>query len=276
MRVRNVLNRHEQSFTCPVPGKSAHCQSIRPVCVSLPVGRGRAAASHTGRTACRAWCEPLRSAPPRRRAGTSRANTHSARTYTPGSAQNLTPGSSPAAWLTVRSAGSLPRVTTWLHPLSGMWYLCSKRSVPAARLAIGSALAISIALRHSGQMMQRGPSAVHRPGHAADADPRGGHEPVAVPESLWTNADDRLPRAPLGRVEGGDGIVEGRDVADVRPQPSVPHPLHDLTQLATIGLDNEVDRQAARRAAPRAVRRRTPAFPRPGSALRTASGCLRR
>src|SRR5215469_8655752 len=62
----------------------------------------------------------------------------------------------------------------------------------------------------------------------------------------WTNADDRLPADPLGRIEGGDGVVEGRDVADVRPQPSVPHPLHDLTQLATIGLDNEVDRQAVR------------------------------
>src|SRR5436853_3793350 len=58
------------------------------------------------------------------------------------------------------------------------------------------------------------------------------------------NADDRLPRAPLGRVEGGDGIVEGRDVADVRPQSSVPHPLDNLTQLGTIRLDNEVDRQA--------------------------------
>src|SRR5206468_5147568 len=60
-----------------------------------------------------------------------------------------------------------------------------------------------------------------------------------------TNADDRLPRASLGRVEGGDSIVEGRDVADVRPQTSVPHPLDDLSQLGTIGLDNEVDRQAA-------------------------------
>ena len=40
------------------------------------------------------------------------------------------------------------------------------------------------------------------------------------------------------------GIVEGRDVADVRPQLSVPHPLDDLTQLGTIGLDNEVDREA--------------------------------
>src|SRR6266568_5843200 len=68
--------------------------------------------------------------------------------------------------------------------------------------------------------------------------------PVAVPESSRTNADDRLPLASLGRVEGGDGIVEGRDVADVRPQPSVTHPLDDLTQLGAIGLDNEVDRQA--------------------------------
>src|SRR6516164_7892893 len=59
-----------------------------------------------------------------------------------------------------------------------------------------------------------------------------------------TNADDRLPLASLGRVQGGDSIVEGRDVADVRPQPSVTHSLDDLAQLGTIGLDNEVDRQA--------------------------------
>src|SRR5262249_2477418 len=59
---------------------------------------------------------------------------------------------------------------------------------------------------------------------------------------LRTNADNRLPRAAPGRVEGGDGIVEGRDAADVRPQSSVTHPLDDLTQLGTIGLDNEVDR----------------------------------
>jgi hypothetical protein len=61
---------------------------------------------------------------------------------------------------------------------------------------------------------------------------------------LAANADDRLPIASLGRVEGGDGFVEGRDVADVRSQSSVPHPLDDLTQLGAIGLDNEVDRQA--------------------------------
>src|SRR5439155_838667 len=61
---------------------------------------------------------------------------------------------------------------------------------------------------------------------------------------LWPNADDRLPAVPLGRVEGGDGVVEGCDVADVGPQSSVPHSLDDLTQLAAIGLDDEVDRQA--------------------------------
>src|SRR5436189_3581915 len=69
-------------------------------------------------------------------------------------------------------------------------------------------------------------------------------KPRILPESSRANANDRLPRASLGRVEGGDGIVEGRDGADVRPQSSVPHPLDDLTQLGTIGLDNEVDSQA--------------------------------
>src|SRR5262245_4070065 len=59
-----------------------------------------------------------------------------------------------------------------------------------------------------------------------------------------TNADDRLPRAPLGRVEGGGGIGEVGGGGDGRPQSSTPHPLDDLTQLGTIGLDNEVDRQA--------------------------------
>src|SRR5215472_14842461 len=59
-----------------------------------------------------------------------------------------------------------------------------------------------------------------------------------------TNADDCLPLASLGPVEGGDGVVEGRDVADVRPQSSVTHPLDDLTQLGAIGHENKVDRQA--------------------------------
>src|SRR5947209_17985447 len=58
--------------------------------------------------------------------------------------------------------------------------------------------------------------------------------------------DDRLPVASLGRVERGDGVVEGCDAADVGPQSSVAHPLDDLTQLAAIALDNEVDRPAVR------------------------------
>jgi hypothetical protein len=59
-------------------------------------------------------------------------------------------------------------------------------------------------------------------------------------------ADDRLPVASLGRVQGGDGIVEGCDVADVRPQSSVTHPLDDLTQLGTIGFDSTVRPSAGR------------------------------
>jgi hypothetical protein len=47
-------------------------------------------------------------------------------------------------------------------------------------------------------------------------------------------------------VEGGDGIVEGHDGGEVSPQSSIPHTLDDLAQLGTIGLDNEVDRQAVR------------------------------
>ena len=61
------------------------------------------------------------------------------------------------------------------------------------------------------------------------------------------NADDRLPRASFGRVEGADGIVESGDGADVRAQPSVPHSLNDLAQLGAIGFDDEVDRQAVGR-----------------------------
>src|SRR6516164_4528041 len=57
--------------------------------------------------------------------------------------------------------------------------------------------------------------------------------------------DDRLSLDPLGRVEGGDGIVEGSHVADVCPQPTIPGALNDLTQLEAIGYDDEVDSQAA-------------------------------
>ena len=68
------------------------------------------------------------------------------------------------------------------------------------------------------------------------------------------NADDRLSLDPFGRVEGGDGIVEGSYLADVCPQPTMPDPLGDLTQLGAIGYDDEVDSQAAREAAPRSGR----------------------
>jgi len=45
------------------------------------------------------------------------------------------------------------------------------------------------------------------------------------------NADDRLSLDPLGRVEGGNRIVEGSHVADVCPQPTNPDPLDELTQF---------------------------------------------
>src|SRR5262249_40669819 len=59
-----------------------------------------------------------------------------------------------------------------------------------------------------------------------------------------THADDRLPLDPLGRVEGGNRIVEGSHVADVCPQPTIPDPLDELTQLDAIGYDDEVNREA--------------------------------
>src|SRR6516225_2638540 len=67
---------------------------------------------------------------------------------------------------------------------------------------------------------------------------------TARPPGFLTNADDRLPRAPLGRVEGGDSFVKGRDAADVRPQSSVARPPDNLTQLGAIGYDDEVNRPA--------------------------------
>src|SRR4051794_18100067 len=67
----------------------------------------------------------------------------------------------------------------------------------------------------------------------------------AIPESLRTNADDRLSPYPLGPVERGNGIVEGSHVADVCPQPTIPGALDDFTQLGAIGYDDEVDSSAA-------------------------------
>src|SRR6476660_10547542 len=58
------------------------------------------------------------------------------------------------------------------------------------------------------------------------------------------NADDRLSLDLLGRVEGVDGVIEGRDVADVRPHSSVTCPPDNLTQLGAIGYDDEVNREA--------------------------------
>jgi hypothetical protein len=52
-----------------------------------------------------------------------------------------------------------------------------------------------------------------------------------VSASLWANPDDRLALGPFGRVEGGDGIVEGRDVSDVRPQPTIPDSLDDSNHV---------------------------------------------
>src|ERR1700758_4115812 len=59
------------------------------------------------------------------------------------------------------------------------------------------------------------------------------------------NADDRLSLDPFGPLEGGDGIVEGSHFADVCPQPTIPDPLDDVTQLGAIGYDDEVYSQAA-------------------------------
>ena len=58
------------------------------------------------------------------------------------------------------------------------------------------------------------------------------------------NADDRLSLDPLGRIEGGDRIIQGRDVADVRAHSSVTRPLDNLTQLGAIGYDDEVNCQS--------------------------------
>ena len=58
------------------------------------------------------------------------------------------------------------------------------------------------------------------------------------------NADDRLSLDPLGRVEGGNGVIEGSHFADVCPQPTIPDPLDEFTQLGAIGYDDEIDSQA--------------------------------
>ena len=57
------------------------------------------------------------------------------------------------------------------------------------------------------------------------------------------NADDRVPVDPLGRVEGGNRIVEGSHVADVRPQPTIPDPLDELDERYRIARDHPVQRR---------------------------------
>src|SRR5690349_436517 len=58
------------------------------------------------------------------------------------------------------------------------------------------------------------------------------------------SADDRLSLDSPGPAEGGNGIVEGSYLADVCPQPTMPDPLDERTQLGAIGYDDEVDSQA--------------------------------
>src|SRR5213082_2568034 len=65
-------------------------------------------------------------------------------------------------------------------------------------------------------------------------------------ESLRMNVDDRLSPDPFGPVEGGNSVVEGSHLADICPQPTIPQPLDELTQLGAIGYDDEVNSQAAR------------------------------
>jgi hypothetical protein len=60
-------------------------------------------------------------------------------------------------------------------------------------------------------------------------------------------ADHRLPLDPIGLIAGHDGIVEGRHGANVRPQPTIPHPLDDFTQLRAIGFGDEINCRAVRR-----------------------------
>src|SRR5262249_28466399 len=62
-------------------------------------------------------------------------------------------------------------------------------------------------------------------------------------ETSRANPNNRLPRASLGGVEGGDGIGERGNGANVRPQSSVTHLLDDRAVLGPIGPDNAIDRQ---------------------------------
>jgi hypothetical protein len=64
--------------------------------------------------------------------------------------------------------------------------------------------------------------------------------------TLTDDADVRLAAGPLGHIENGNGIVEGRDAANVRAQSSVAYSPDDFTRLATIGHENKIYRLAIR------------------------------
>jgi hypothetical protein len=72
------------------------------------------------------------------------------------------------------------------------------------------------------------------------------HGRQVIPDTLRTNADNRLSPDPLGPVEGSNGIVKSSHIADVRAQPAIPDPPDKLTQLGTNGFHDEVDSEPAR------------------------------
>jgi hypothetical protein len=67
------------------------------------------------------------------------------------------------------------------------------------------------------------------------------HGSSAISELLRLNKNDCLSFDPFGRVECGDGIVESSHLSDVCPQPTIPNPLDEFTQLGAIRYNNEVD-----------------------------------
>src|SRR5215470_6335183 len=86
-----------------------------------------------------------------------------------------------------------------------------------------------------------------------------------------TNADDRLPLDPLGRVEGGGGIVEGRDVAWGRlRKPAVSSTLNSSISRMTKTMRNTSGRSSMARSMRRRISRRATA--RSGSQFAAISG----
>lgn len=70
----------------------------------------------------------------------------------------------------------------------------------------------------------------------------GARADILIPaEPSRANADDGLSVTSFGRIEGSDGILKGRNLADVGPQSSVADSLNDLGQLGAISLDDKVD-----------------------------------